>query len=187
MCSTVQCLGMTATNLVSFHEDVKRRLHSENACYNLVQKYLCSPVLRKYPDIKILKTQTYLLFCIDVKSGPPLQVKNVDSLRTRCWEKFLDSRGRSRVCQPAGQLRRNITVQYLNKIFQPRLKLDNQFTVVYADRLRPAVGCVLPARIFFHSSKYSLPLKERLQILSKSLEGRLLTMPCSSQLISHDT
>jgi hypothetical protein len=40
-------LGTTVTKQNLFHEDIKRRLHSDNACYNSVQNLLSSRLLSK--------------------------------------------------------------------------------------------------------------------------------------------
>jgi hypothetical protein len=50
-------LGMTVTNQSWIHEEMKNRLHSENACYFSVQNNLSSRLLLK--NIKIHKTVNF--------------------------------------------------------------------------------------------------------------------------------
>jgi len=47
---------MTLKNLISIQEEIKSRLNSGNACYQLVQNLLSSSLLPKYIKIKIHRT-----------------------------------------------------------------------------------------------------------------------------------
>jgi hypothetical protein len=61
--------GTAVTNQNLIQGDIKRRLHSGNACYNSVQKLLSSHLLSRNVKIGIFKTKFCLRFCMDVKLG----------------------------------------------------------------------------------------------------------------------
>jgi hypothetical protein len=61
-------LGTILTNRNSNQEEIKSRLKSGNACYNLVQDLLSYSLLSKNTKINIHRTIT-LLFCMGVKLG----------------------------------------------------------------------------------------------------------------------
>jgi hypothetical protein len=67
--SKFKYLGMTVTNQNSIQEEIKRRLNSGNACYNLVQNLMSSRLLSKNEKIKIYKTTFCLWFSMGVKPG----------------------------------------------------------------------------------------------------------------------
>jgi hypothetical protein len=54
--SQFRCLGMTVTNQNLIQEEIKRRLHSDNACYHSVQNLLSSRLLSKDVKVRIYKT-----------------------------------------------------------------------------------------------------------------------------------
>jgi hypothetical protein len=57
-------LGKTLTNQNSFHEEIKSRFKSGNACYHSVQNLLSSSLLSKNLKIKIYRTITKsLMLC----------------------------------------------------------------------------------------------------------------------------
>jgi len=93
----------TVTNQSCIHEEIKSRLVSGNACYHSVHNLLSSHLLSKNFEIKIYKTIILLLFCIGVKLGHSHWGKNIvwGHLRTGCWGKYLDLRGRK--WQEAGE------------------------------------------------------------------------------------
>jgi hypothetical protein len=49
-------LGTALTNQNLIHEEIKRRLNSNNACYHSVQNHLSSHLLSKNVKIRIYKT-----------------------------------------------------------------------------------------------------------------------------------
>jgi hypothetical protein len=60
---------MTVTNQNLIQEEIKRRLNSGNACYNVVHNLLSSRLLSKNIKIRIYKTIILLWFCMGVKLG----------------------------------------------------------------------------------------------------------------------
>jgi len=62
-------LGIAVTNQNCIHEEIKSRLNSRNACCHSVPNFLSSRLLSKNLTIKIYKSITLSLFCIDVKLG----------------------------------------------------------------------------------------------------------------------
>jgi hypothetical protein len=54
--SQFRYLGTTATNQNLFHEEIKRRLNSGDACYHSVQNLLSSRLLSRNVKIRIWKT-----------------------------------------------------------------------------------------------------------------------------------
>jgi hypothetical protein len=67
--SQFKYLGPTVTNQSLIQEEIKRRLHSGNACHHLVQNLLPSRLLSKNLKIRIYKTVILPWFCKDVKLG----------------------------------------------------------------------------------------------------------------------
>ena len=62
-------LGTTLTNQNSFHEEIKSRLKSGNACYHSVQNRLSSSLLSKNLKAKLYRTVICLLLSMGVKLG----------------------------------------------------------------------------------------------------------------------
>jgi hypothetical protein len=62
-------LGIAVTNQNCIHEEIKSRFNSRNACCQSVPNFLSSRLLSKNLTIKIYKSITLSLFCIDVKLG----------------------------------------------------------------------------------------------------------------------
>jgi hypothetical protein len=58
-------LGMKVTNQNLFHEEIKIRLNSVNACYRAVQNLFSSRLLPRNPKIKTYKTNftSYFAWC----------------------------------------------------------------------------------------------------------------------------
>jgi len=56
-------LGTTSTNQNYFHEEIKSRLKSENACCHLVLNLLSSSLLSKNLNIKIFRTIILPVLC----------------------------------------------------------------------------------------------------------------------------
>jgi hypothetical protein len=54
--SQLKCLGTTVTNQNLIQEEIKRRLHSGNACYHSARNVLSSRLLSKNVKIRIYKT-----------------------------------------------------------------------------------------------------------------------------------
>jgi hypothetical protein len=65
--------GMTVTNLNLIHEEIKSRLHLDNAFYHLVQKLLSYCLLSKNVKIRIYKTIFFLngmcRYCVNRRFG----------------------------------------------------------------------------------------------------------------------
>jgi UDP-galactopyranose mutase len=57
-------LETTVTNQNSIQEEVKSRLKSGNACYNLVQKFSSSSLLSKNLKVKVYRTIFFPVFFV---------------------------------------------------------------------------------------------------------------------------
>ena len=66
-------LGTTLTNQNSIQEEIKSRLHSENAFYHLLRKFLSASLLSKNINIKMYRTIVLSVVCMSVKPGQYLK------------------------------------------------------------------------------------------------------------------
>jgi hypothetical protein len=71
-------LGTTLTNQNDFHDEIKSRLYSGNACSYSVQNILSSLLLSKNMKIKVYKTVILQLCCMGAKLGLSLWGRNID-------------------------------------------------------------------------------------------------------------
>jgi hypothetical protein len=71
-------LGTTLTNLNDFHDEIKSKLNSGNACYYSVQNLLSSRLISKNLKIKIYKTVILPVVLFGCEIGLSLWGRNID-------------------------------------------------------------------------------------------------------------
>jgi len=71
-------MGTTLTNQNDIHDEIKSRLNSGNAYYNLVQNVLSSRLFSKNLEVKMYKTKMLPVFCTGVRLGLSHLGKNID-------------------------------------------------------------------------------------------------------------